>query len=215
MEMPPARGFVLGAGAGPFHVLGVNSEAMPNLSYEGEEVTNLTYYAKVRDDGGVACEKSPSPDCGFMANLYGSDGQPGDVIKIVAKTRTGELDFVSAIQRALKAEYGERPVSMGGVFLIRAGKANLHVMPDFSDEALTVEKMKTWLRFYDMSAPLVCLSVFHSRDPGMDLRLEHTHCFSQHGEGGHYHEDTTPEEVEYEAYFNVAEWIYRIDRPAH
>ena len=215
MEMPPSRGFVLGAGAGPFHVLGVNSEAMPNLSYEGDEVTNLTYYAKVKDDGGVMCEKSPSQDCGFMANLYGSDGQPDDVIKIVAKTRTGELDFISAIQRALKAEYGERPVSMGGVFLIKAGKANLHVMPDFSEEALTLEKMKDWLRFYDMSAPLVCLSVFHSHDPGLDLRMEHTHCFSQHGEGGHYHEDTTPDEVEYEAYFNVAKWIYRIDRPAY
>ncbi len=27
--------------------------------------------------------------------------------------------------------------------------------------------------------------------------MEHTHFYSEHGEGGHYHNDTTPEEVEY------------------
>lgn len=64
-----------------------------------------------------------------------------------------------------------------------------------------------------MEAPLVCLSVFHSCDPGYDLRIEHTHCFSDHNQGGHYHDDTTPAEVEYEAYFNTAEVLYRIDRP--
>lgn len=64
-----------------------------------------------------------------------------------------------------------------------------------------------------MDAPLVCLSVFHSFDPGLSLRMEHTHCFSKHSQGGHYHDDVTPDVVEYEAYFNVAKAIYRIDRP--
>lgn len=45
------------------------------------------------------------------------------------------------------------------------------------------------------------------------MRVEHTHCFSDHGEGGHYHEDTEPEVVEYEGYFSVAEQIYRFDPP--
>lgn len=48
---------------------------------------------------------------------------------------------------------------------------------------------------------------------GYDLRVEHTHCFSDHGEGGHYHYDTTPHEVEYLAYYTLAEKLYRIDRP--
>ncbi|GBN58145.1 Ester hydrolase C11orf54 [Araneus ventricosus] len=48
---------------------------------------------------------------------------------------------------------------------------------------------------------------------GLNLRVEHTHCFSDHGVGGHYHEDTTPEDVEYEGYFNLAETLYRIDQP--
>ncbi len=45
MDLSPDRGFIIGAGAGPFHVVGGNSELMPNLSYEADEVVNKTYYA--------------------------------------------------------------------------------------------------------------------------------------------------------------------------
>ena len=48
---------------------------------------------------------------------------------------------------------------------------------------------------------------------GLDLRVEHSHCFSLHGEGGHYHEDVTPETVEYVGYFTPALKMHRIDRP--
>ncbi|GFY66203.1 ester hydrolase C11orf54 homolog [Trichonephila inaurata madagascariensis] len=48
---------------------------------------------------------------------------------------------------------------------------------------------------------------------GLNLRVEHTHCFSDHGVGGHYHEDTTADCVEYEGYFNVGQILYRIDQP--
>jgi len=47
----------------------------------------------------------------------------------------------------------------------------------------------------------------------MDLRIDHTHCFSHHGEGGHYHYDTTPDEVEYEGIFVLADKLVRVDRP--
>lgn len=40
-------------------------------------------------------------------------------------------------------------------------------------------------------------STTHPSWKGLDLRVEHTHCFSIHGEGGHYHEDVTPETVVY------------------
>jgi hypothetical protein len=52
-------------GAGPFHVLGINSELMPNLRYRGEEVTNLTHYARVDKQDGCVCEKISSGDCGL------------------------------------------------------------------------------------------------------------------------------------------------------
>lgn len=207
-------GLIIGAGAGPFHHVGVNSELMPNLSYKNGAVNNQTRYAKIVDGGTHSCQKLPtSTDCAIMANLYGCDGERGDVIKIVAKKRTGRLNFTDSIQQALRSAYSH-PVSIGGVFVITKGKAKLHVMPDFSKEPRPIGLKSEWLKFFDMSAPLTCLSVLHSRDPGLDLRLEHTHCFSEHNEGGHYHFDTTPDEVEYEAYFNIAKRIYRIDRPS-
>ena len=43
--------------------------------------------------------------------------------------------------------------------------------------------------------------------------MEHTHCFSHHGDGGHYHYDVTPEEVSYLGYYAPAEKLYRVDRP--
>ena len=214
MEMG-SKGALLGASAGPFHVLGVNSELMPNLSFDEETVTNRTHCAKIDGKGECLCEEISSRDCGLMANLFGSEGFTGIVLKIVAKVRTGQANFTETIQTALKAKFGERVISMGGVFVIKkGGGANLHVMPDFSKKPLNSrEEVDSWLRYFDMDAPLTCLSVFHSHDPGLDLRIEHTHCFSAHNQGGHYHDDTTPKEVEYEAYFNVAEVLYRIDRP--
>lgn len=213
MEMG-SKGALLGASAGPFHVLGMNSELMPNLSFDGETVTNRTHYAKIDGKGECLCEQLSSADCGLMANLFGSDGLTGNVLRIEAKVRTGKPNFIESIQNTLKSRFGERVISMGGVFVIRKGKANLHVMPDFSKTPLkSTDEVNNWLRYFHMDAPLTCLSVFHSHDPGLDLRIEHTHCFSDHNQGGHYHDDITPKEVEYEAYFNVAETLYRIDRP--
>jgi hypothetical protein len=214
MEMPTDQGFLLGAGAGPFRDVGVNSELMPNLSYKGDKVTNLTHYAKVQASGEHFCGRLGSEDCALMVNLFGSSGHQGPVIRIHATNRIGELNFTNAITEALKTKYEARIISMGGVFVIKRGKAKIHVMPDFSPEPLSKrEEVDKWLKYYDMDPPLVCLTVFHSHDPGLGLRMEHTHCFSHHGDGGHYHYDTTPEEVEYEAYLNVAEVLYRIDRP--
>lgn len=99
--------------------------------------------------------------------------------------------------------------------ILQRGKAKLHVMPGFADGPLLSEQaVDDWLKFFEMSAPLICLTVFHSSDPGLELRIEHTHCFSEHNEGGHYHYDTTPEEVKYVAYLNTAKTLYRVDQPA-
>ena len=43
--------------------------------------------------------------------------------------------------------------------------------------------------------------------------MEHFHGYGAHGDGGHYHNDTTPREVQYTGYFNVAEYMLRVDRP--
>jgi len=70
-----------------------------------------------------------------------------------------------------------------------------------------------WLRYFEVAAPLTCLSVLVSSDTHDDaLRVEHTHFFSTHNDGGHYHFDTTPKEVHYEGYYNVASHLYRVGR---
>ncbi|KAF7187129.1 Ester hydrolase C11orf54-like [Pseudocercospora fuligena] len=232
MEMDPEGGHLLGAGAGPFHHIGLNSELAPNLSWgnDFEQVINQTYYTKYDDSNGkhaAICERSPTTDCALMMNLYGSSGLPGNVIKITARARTGQhKSFTECIRKTLAEKYGDdRPISMGGIFLIKSGKAHFHVMPDFPPKEQmpfkNAKQLNDWLTYHDFEAPIVCLTVFHSADPGkkLGLRMEHTHCFSTHGanRGGHYHYDLPVgdgvEEIEYEAYFNTAKTIYRIDKP--
>lgn len=251
VEMSTSTGLMLGAGAGPFQVLGQNSELMPNCAYgaaagsDGERgashVRNRTHYAKITPSDSVCCAHIPehSTALALMCNLFCSDGVPGPCLHVTAKSRTGSLNFTETIQHALKTTFGDKLISLGGVFLIRRGTAKLHVMPDFSKEPFrSRQDVDRWLRYFDMKfsdggksedGPLVCLSVFHSGDDGgLALRMEHTHCFTvsdNDGEGnagatetekgGHYHYDLddTKHEVEYEGWFNVAEYLYRIDQP--
>ncbi|KAH8734280.1 hypothetical protein BGZ61DRAFT_442343, partial [Ilyonectria robusta] len=229
MDMSQDGGVLIGAGAGPFHVLGRNTELMPNIAYGSAtadgKLHNCTRYAKVTDDGTVCCERiEPTESTGFglMCNLLGCNGESGPMLHIKAKGRLQKANFPESIQNAIREAYGEKLISLGGVFVIHTGKTKLHVMPDFPGKPFDDEKdVGSWLKFFDTDAPLVCLSVFHSgNQQDWGLRTEHTHCFAVDGQdadkrGGHYHHDLdeTMEEVEYEGWFSVADVLYRIDQP--
>lgn len=235
MGMSQSGGMIIGAGAGPWFHLGTNSELAPNFAWEGafEDVRNQTWYTKVEKESGKArCERSGSTDCALMMNLYGSDGQPGNVLKVSARGRKGqEKSFTECIRHALTAHYGkERMVSLGGVFVIKRGKTKYHVMSDFPAKPegqehtfTSAKQLNDWLTYHEFEtsekSPIVCLTVLHSADPDkkLGLRMEHTHCFTIDGShrGGHYHHDLDgqDEDVEYEAYFNSAKVVYRIDKP--
>ncbi|EMC95913.1 hypothetical protein BAUCODRAFT_508526 [Baudoinia panamericana UAMH 10762] len=230
MEMSKDRGLLIGAGAGPFHVLGKNSELAPNLSWTDgfSKLENKTHFAMTGEHNtDVVCEPSPSTDCALMMNLYGSSGNAGPVLKVTARARKGEQkSFTECIRQALHQVYGdERQITLGGVFVIKRGKALFHVMPDFPPESELPwkerEQLNSWLTFHEFGSPMVCLTIFHSADPEkLGLRMEHTHAFSSDGksEGGHYHFDLPvgddgAEEIEYEAYFNTAKVLYRLDQP--
>lgn len=102
------------------------------------------------------------------------------------------------------------------MFLVKKGKVRQHVMRDFSKTPIhTEEDLNNWLAFYEMPATLTAVGTFVTDEMDLDLRLQHFHSFSQDKWGGHYHYDTTPDEVEYEAYFNVADRVVRIDAPAN
>ena len=72
----------------------------------------------------------------------------------------------------------QKYVGLGGAFLGNKGKFKMHVMPDFPARPIACgADVDKWLAFYEMRAPIVFLSALISGDPGMELRVEHTHGF--------------------------------------
>lgn len=210
--------FVVGAGAGPWPYAGTNCEMIANLNVSSSGNTkSLTRIAKViNEKNDITVEILPDSElrCALLMNLFVCQGKPSKVLKVSCKKRIGEENFISAMRLSLNEHYKEQTVGLGGAFLLVEGKVKQHVMTDFSKTPInTEEQLDNWLRFYNMSAPLVALGTFVSSDPDLDLRLQHFHSFSNHGEAGHYHYDTTPDTVEYLAYLNLGDYIVRIDRP--
>ncbi|XP_042286931.1 ester hydrolase C11orf54 homolog [Thunnus maccoyii] len=220
LELPGA--FILGAAAAPSRITGMNAELMPLVltEAEGRPAVNSSYFSSINPADGQCLQEKYSDrfsGCNFalLGNLYACEGRSGKVIEVRAKKRTGGHSLVTALRKTLEDRYPDKSLALGGTFIIQKGKAKIHIMPrEFSACPLnTNDEVNNWLKHFEVSAPLICQSVLVSRDPGLDLRVEHTHCFSHHGEGGHYYIDTTPDSVEYLGYFMPAEFVYRIDRP--
>ncbi|OQD81303.1 hypothetical protein PENANT_c028G11198 [Penicillium antarcticum] len=173
MEMSPTRGFILGAGAAPFQDIGQNAELAPNLSWKANDsasdftdksslsLENGTRVIKINQENSPKCEKLPSTNSALMINLFGSDGETGPVLKVSARTRTGEENFTNCIRNGLRDTYGESsPVSLGGAFLLKSGSAKFHVMPDFPPEDQLPfrdrqQLEKEWLSYHVFEAPVV------------------------------------------------------------
>ncbi|XP_029375721.1 ester hydrolase C11orf54 homolog [Echeneis naucrates] len=220
LELPGA--FILGAAAVSSRIVGMNAELMPLVltEMEGRNLVNSSYFSSINPADGQCLQEKYSDKfsgChfGLLGNLYACEGKSGKVIEVRAKKRTGGHSLVTALRKTLEAQYPDKTLALGGTFIMQKGKAKIHIMPrEFSVCPLdTDDDVNNWLKHFEVSAPLIFQSVLVSRDPGLDLRVEHTHGFSHHGEGGHYYIDTTPENVEYLGYFMPAEFIYRIDRP--
>lgn len=209
--------FTCGAGAGPFPIFDQNCEGMINLRVGSDgSLTNETHVARTVP-GGILLSKVPANEtrCALLGNLYLTEGKAGKVLKVTAKKRTGDENFISAMRLTL-ADYftDDKIVGLGGTFLLKVGKAKQHVMDQFSEVPLhTEDDLNNWLTFHEMPAPLIAVGTLVTAEADLDLRLQHFHSFSKHGHGGHYHYDTTPETVEYEGYFNVGSRIVRIDKP--
>lgn len=209
--------FTCGAGAGPWPLFDQNCEGMMNLRVGSDgTLTNETHVARTVP-GGIEMTKVPSSEtrCALLGNLFLCEGKAGKVLRVKAKKRTGDENFVSAMRLTL-AEYftEDKVVGLGGVFLMKEGKAKQHVMDQFSATPLhTEEDLNNWLTFHEMPAPLIAVGTMVTSEADLDLRLQHFHSFSKHGHGGHYHYDTTPDAVEYEGFFNVGTRIVRIDKP--
>ncbi|XP_059614336.1 ester hydrolase C11orf54 homolog [Phlebotomus argentipes] len=208
---------VVGAGAGPFPLLGTNCEGVFNLKRNADgTIVSKSHVALV--NAKLECERRniPASDTrsALLGNVYLSEGKRGKILRIHCKNRTGPNNFITQIRETLANHFVEKDIGLGGAFLLKSGKAHQHVMQDFSKTPInTEEQLNSWLKFYDMSAPLVAVGTLVTGEMDMDLRLQHFHSFSSSHWAGHYHYDTTPEAAEYEAYFGIGERIFRIDKP--
>lgn len=220
-----SQGYILGAAIAHRGVInGHCGDLIPCVQIGGEQKTKV---ARVGKQGQAILENYASNLHGGLANLFLSEGQTSPVIRVAVKERTGKQgSFIQAIRHSLIDQLGqEQYLALGGVFELKAGKVRSHIMPDFEciahkyyDERKD-EVIADFLQFYETMGPdLLCFTVLWNGDPtGGQLHLrdtgEHTHFYHRGAkqEGGHYHYDITPAEVEYVGYFNLAERLYRIN----
>uniref|UniRef100_A0A7G3AKS5 DUF1907 domain-containing protein n=1 Tax=Lutzomyia longipalpis TaxID=7200 RepID=A0A7G3AKS5_LUTLO len=216
-ERQMSQYLAVGAGAGPYVLCNSNCEGIFNLAggLDGK-IVSKSHLALVDKDKQCERRNIPASETrtALLGNIYLSEGKTGQVLKIHCKKRTGSNNFITQIRESLASHFVDKDIGLGGTFLLKNGKAHQHVMQDFSVTPIyTEEELNTWLKFYDMPAPLVAVGTLVTNEMDLDLRLQHFHSFSPSHWGGHYHYDTTPDTVEYEGYFGIGEKLYRIDKP--
>ena len=222
------KSYALGAGSGAMSCLeGHCGELVINENLITSESKSII--ARVGSNKECIAEKYTARKHGGLGNVFYTDGVRGKVIKIKIKGRSGEQGSLpqamrKALSDNLKIE-GNDHLALAGVFRMLKGKIKSHVQPDYADikhEYYDPEQMKCvkdFLQFYEPVGPeLQGYSILWTGDPtGGDLNLresgEHTHFHSYTKENiaGHYHFDVTPEEIEYEGYFNTAEEVHRVN----
>ncbi|WKY12780.1 hypothetical protein Q1695_003962 [Nippostrongylus brasiliensis] len=204
--------FVFGPGACPKSVLGTTGELVADVNLTLNKVASkATSLVNNHSSPYKTCEIN-SPKFNLMANLAISEQpEPAEVLHIKCSERTGNENFPRCIQKGLAKHYGQCCVSLAGVFIMNAN-ASVHIVPDFpSGDFSSREEINKWFYTFTVKGPLVGATVLHSYDPGHNLRMEHTHCYSDHDDAGHYYNDVSPKTVTYEGWFAAAERIYRID----
>ncbi|CEM27452.1 unnamed protein product [Vitrella brassicaformis CCMP3155] len=216
-QIGAGRSCFIGAGAGPFQEVQHNCEWICNVRLPEANESRCAVMEGTDKGSGYTIERPKTTCFGILGNLYACKGEPCKVLHIKAGRRTGKdpsgKDLPQCLASILASSFPSRPVSLGGVMAMHAGKARLHIMSDFTDDPIrSNDAIENWLNYFEVPAPMTFMFVSTSIDPGMDLRTVHTHGWHEGKYGGHYHNDTTPDEVSYEVYVNVAECIYRIDR---
>ncbi len=222
------KSYALGAGSGAMSCLeGHCGELVINENLITNESKSII--AQVGKNKECVSKKYTARKHGGLGNIFFSDGKLGKVIKILLKKRIGKQGSLpqairnSLIENIALKESGH--IAMGGVFRILKGSIKSHVQPDYDDikheyyDPKLMKCTKDFLQFYEPVGPnLQCYSVLWTGDPtGGNLNLresgEHTHFHSYKDkmEAGHYHFDVTPNDIEYECYFNLAYEVYRVN----
>ena len=222
------KSYALGAGSGAMSCLdGHCGELVINENLITDESKSII--ARVGKNKECIAEKYTARKHGGLGNVFYTDGIRGKVIKIKIKGRSGEQgSLTQAMRKALSDNLKIKDndhIALAGVFRILNGKIRSHVQPDYKDikheyyDPKQMKCVKDFLQFYEPVGPeLQGYCVFWTGDPtGGSLNLresgEHTHfhSYTEENVAGHYHFDVTPEEIEYEGYFNTAEEVHRVN----
>ena len=222
------KSYVLGAGSGAMSCLDGHCG---ELIIDDNLITkdNRSIIAKVGKNKECITEKYNGRKHGGLGNIFYSDGKKDKVLKINIKGRSGKQGSLpQAIRAALINQLNlknNNHIALGGIFRIIEGQIRAHVQPDYEDikheyyDPKLMKCTKDFLQFYEPVGPnLQCYSVLWTGDPTegkLNLREsgEHTHFydFKNKSCSGHYHFDVTPDEIEYEGYFNTADTVYRVN----
>jgi hypothetical protein len=223
------QSYAFGAGSGAMSCLdGHCGELIINDNFITKESKSVI--AMVGKNKECVAKEYTASKHGGLGNVFYTDGKKGKVIKIHIKGRSGEEGSLTQAMRSsltenLQIKEKNEHIGLAGVFRVLKGKIKSHVQPDYADikheyyDPKQMKCVKDFLQFYQPVGPeLQCYGVLWTGDPtGGDLHLresgEHTHFHSYENkqEAGHYHCDVTPDEIEYECYFNTANEIYRIN----
>ena len=222
------KSYALGAGSGAMSCLqGHCGELVINENFITAESKSVI--ARVGKNNECIVSKYTAKKHGGLSNIYYSDGKKGKVIEIKIKKRIGKQGSLSQAMRHALKKYlpviRNNHVALAGVFRILNGKIKSHVQPDYEDikikyyEPKQMKCTKDFLQFYEpVGSELQCYSVLWTGDPtGGNLNLresgEHTHfhSYNNKNDAGHYHFDVTPEEIQYEGYFNISREVHRVN----
>jgi len=226
-QIDSEKSYALGAGSGAMSCLnGHCGELVINENLITNESKSII--ARVSEDKKCIVEKYSAKKHGGLGNIYYTDGKKGKVLKLIIKGRDGKQGSLpQAIRTALIEDLTteDHKLALAGVFRILNGKIRSHVQPDYKDikheyyDPKLMKCVKDFLQFYEPVGPeLQCYSVLWTGDPtGGNLNLresgEHTHfhSYNHDRDAGHYHFDVTPDEIEYEGYFNIATEVHRVN----
>ena len=222
------KSYALGAGSGAMSCL---EGHCGELIIDDNLITkdNKSIIAKVGKNKECITEKYSGRRHGGLGNIFYSDGKKEKVLKIRINGRSGKQGSLpQAIRAALISQLNlknNNHIALGGIFRILKGQIRAHIQPDYKDikyeyyDPKLMKCTKDFLQFYEPVGPnLQCYSVLWTGDPTegkLNLREsgEHTHFydFKNKSCSGHYHYDVTPDEIEYECYFNTANTVYRVN----
>ncbi|GAB1862819.1 Ester hydrolase C11orf54-like protein [Camponotus japonicus] len=227
--------FIIGASLYPSSN-GHIGELIMNASFspltEGRmEVKNSSYVAFLGNDvtgEGIKLDTlTDSNTCFLHGNFFISEGKPGRVLKIQAKTRREDKELTKVIQHTLQKYYDptSTPVGLGGVFVMHDGLVQQHVMPRILKDCFSEENIRNWVKYYALPTPSVAVGTILNKSSypvllpntkfGTDLQLttNHFHSFSLDTRvGGHYYTNVeVGNTAEYLGYFCPAKKLYRMD----